>query len=225
VLTFLGISAVLCVIGGVLLRADAGRRAARDEADDLEAVRQRLVAAGEDVDAIDASSPVGGTVYRSAAVAIEPPVDARLAELVIDPTLTAVDVETAVEHVAPGVGSLTSFAATVEDTRMRTSAELRELHEAEEAAYAEAPAQDDRLFFADFNRRMEAAFTDFAVGTRRVARFASRFHGDEHYADCAHCAEALHEHSDEYAQIVADRESTDTGQFSEDEIRAILARA
>jgi len=220
VLTFLGISAVLCAIGAALLRVDAGRRVARDKTDELEAVRLRLLAAGEDVDAIDASSPVGGTVYRSAAV------DVWMVKAVADePTLTAADVATAVEHVAPGVGSMASFAVAVEDTRMRTSAELRELHEAEEAAYAEAPEQEERLFFADFNRRMEAAFTDFAVGTRRVARFASRFHGDEHYADCAHCAEALHEHSDEYAQIVADRESTDTGQFSKDEIRAILARA
>lgn len=236
-LIFLGISAVLCAIGALLLRTDAGRRAARDEADELEAVRLRLVAAGEvvgdtavhdcnDHDCNDHEPYPGpggrGTVYTSSAA----PVDEWMVKAVtVDPTLTAADVATAVEHVAPGVGSMASFAAAVEDTRMRTSAQLHELQAAEEAAYAEAPEQEDRLFFADFRRKMEAAFTDFTVGTRKAAQWVNRFHDGEHYANCEHCARVHDVHSDEYAMIVADREGTDTREIPRADLRAMLARA
>lgn len=239
-LIFLGLIVLACAAVGGALHLGARRRIRREAADDLEAAGLRLAAAGEiaDVHDCNAHKPYThiawgkGTVYTSsAATAVEvvptgPPIDVWMVKAVtVDPTLTATDVATAVEHVAPGVGSMASFAAAVEDTRMRTSAQLRELHEAEEAAYAEASERGERLFFAEFDRRMEAAFTDFAVGTRHVARWADRFHDGAHYANCEHCARVHDVHSDEYALIVADRAGTDTGVFSLAELRAELAAA
>lgn len=214
------VAAVLFVTAAIGI--DARRRPARERNDELEFTRLRPLAEGVDVHDCNAHEPYGpaGTVYTSSAVTavevvpIEPPADAWMVKVVVDPTLSELDVVTAVEHVAPGVGSMTSFAATVEDTRMRTSAEVRELEAAEAAAYAMAPAENDRLFFAAFNTAIEAAFTDFAVGTRAVRRWENQFHGDVHYANCGHCAEVHHVHSDEYQQIVSDRVGTDTGAWS-----------
>lgn len=225
-LMILGVTAFLCAAAGAALHLDAGRRTAREEADDLEAARLRLVDAGEDPNDVGVHDC---TVYTSSAatavevVPIEPPADAWMVKVVADPTLTHLDVVTAVEHVASGVGSLASFAATVEDTRMRTSAEVRELRAAELEAYAAAPAEEDRLFFAGFERRMDRALASFEWATARVDNWAAYLHTAEDGADCEHCHRALRQHSDEFALLLADRTGTDTGVYSLVELRAELA--
>jgi hypothetical protein len=191
------------------VKVDARRRrkhAAQEAADDLEAARLRLVSAGEDPDgiAVWTYGPPAGTVYGTPVVAEPEP-------LVIDPTV--------VEHVAPGAGSLVSFAEAQQDTAMRTSVEAAELHAAEEAAYEAREDEEVRLLMADFDRQMCAALTDFAVGTRKVDRWLHAHHDGASAADCKHCAEAVQEISDEFAQIVAEREATDTGPMN---IRAEL---
>lgn len=238
-LMILGVTAFLCAAAGAALHLDAGRRTAREEADDLEAARLRLVDAGEDPNDVgvhdcNAHEPrregrFGPGMYTSSAatavevVPIEPPADAWMVKVVADPTLTHLDVVTAVEHVASGVGSLASFAATVEDTRMRTSAEVRELRAAELEAYAAAPAEEDRLFFAGFERRMDRALASFEWATARVDNWAAYLHTAEDGADCEHCHRALRQHSDEFALLLADRTGTDTGVYSLVELRAELA--
>jgi hypothetical protein len=208
--------AVLLV--GVAIATDKRRRVTRDEADDLEAARLRLVAAGEDPDAVhayrtsrystDVTVPVEPTVYTSRhAIDTAPP------PVVIDPTV--------VEHVAPGAGSLTSFAATVEDTRMRTSAQLKELQAAEVAAYEAAPAEEDRLFFAGFEQRMGAALARFDEATGRVDQWEAYQHRDNEH-ECPHCLQAVKETSDEYRLI---RSLDDTGAISRAEIAALYADA
>jgi uncharacterized membrane protein len=137
----------------------------------------------------------------------------------VDPTLTAADVATAVEHVAPGVGSLASFATAPEDTRMRTTAELHELRHAEEEAYGEASAQEERLFFADFNRRLDRALATFDQATVRADNWAAYQHQDNEH-ECAHCHRAVKETSDEYRLI---RSLDDTGAISRADIEALYA--
>jgi hypothetical protein len=200
---FLSLLTLLFGAVGGAITVDSRRRTTRDEADDLEAARLRLVAAGEDPDA--PGVPSVGTVYTSRhAVDTAPP-------LVIDPTV--------VEHVAPGAGSLTSFAATVEDTRMRTSAELKELHAAEIAAYGDAPAEEERLFFAGFERRMGAALARFDEATGRVDQWEAYQHRDNEH-ECKHCRRAVKENSDEYKLI---RSRDDTGTISRADIEALYA--
>lgn len=225
------ITLTIAVTGGITLDSRYRvRRARQDEADDLEAVRLRLVDAGE-----LPPDDTGGGIYRSrhaytsaAATAVEvvdvaPPVDARIVELTVDPTLTAVDVATAVEHVAPGVGSLASFAATVDDTRMRTSAQLRELQVAEEAAWAEAPAQEERLYYAAFELRWQAMLTDFEVGTRAVRRVTAQHHASVGEHTCTLCMVGVQEISDEFHQIVVRVEAQHTGEIPAATMRRILA--
>jgi hypothetical protein len=164
-------------------------------------------------------------VYRSAVPAVVEvapvePVDVWMVKaMTVDPTLTAADVATAVEHVAPGVGSMASFAAAVEDTRMRTSVQLRELQAAELEAYAMAPAEDDRLFFAGFARRMESAFTRFDQATARVDQWQAYQHQDNEH-QCVHCLRAVKETSDEHKLI---RSLDDTGAISQADIDALYA--
>lgn len=215
----LAIIVVLATIGAAVAIDTRLRKARADQeqADILEAARLRLKAEGVDVDAV-LDGTGGGNVYasRHAAATFED----RTAVLVVDPTLSATDVADMVEHIAPGVGSVASFVAAVEDTRMRTAAEVAELHAAEEAAYAEAPAQDDRLFFAQFEAGLEAALTGAQRAWTLIDAWVERYHGDVHYAACEHCEEALHEQSDEYAQLVGRIESEHTGEIS---MAALLA--
>lgn len=207
-LIFLGTAFILALcIGGAVI-TDTRRRTRQEQADDLEAARLRLLDEGVDIHAIEASGPPQGTVYTSTAVMEAP--------LVVDPTV--------VEHVAPGVGSLTSFAVTADDTRMRTSAQLRELEAAEAAAYAEAPAHNDRLFFVDFEAGMEKALAEAGDAWALIDAWVARYHDGEHYANCVRCAEVHDVHSDEYALIVTDRESADTGVFSAAELDAMIER-
>lgn len=183
------------------------RRAAQIEADDLEAARLRLVAAGEDPDAVhdcNTHEPYAhttwhtGTVYASAAAA-EP---------------VAEDVAA---HVEEGAGSLTSLAATASDTReMRTGAEARHLAEVYDAAHDE-----------DIRRDLSAAFAshegDNADVWAVIDAWVERYHGETHYATCVHCAETLHVQSDEYAQIVTRVEGEHTGEISKADIEALYA--
>lgn len=194
------------------------RRAVREEADDLEAARLRLVDAGEDPDAPYVFAGTGGgnrpvgKVYASRHAADTTPVaeslDERTAVLVVDPTLTAADVATIVEHVEPGVGSLASFAATACDTvTMRTGAEQRELEAVYDAAHDENTVRD-----------LDASIGDLWGAHSNVwatiDAWVERYHGKTHYASCVHCAETLQVQSDEYAQIVTRVEAEHTGEIS-----------
>ncbi len=214
------------------IKFDARQARRRAETDDLDAVEARLRAAGElpapaAHDCNDHEPYArGGTVYTSSATnAVEVvdtavPVDVWMVKAVtVDPTLTAADVATAVEHVAPGVGSVASVAAVAEDTRMRTSAQLRELQAAELEAYAEAPAQEDRLFFAAYDRQMARALTRFDEATARVDQWEAYQHRDNEH-ECAHCRRAVKENSDEYKLI---RSLDDTGSISRADIDALYA--
>lgn len=198
------------------------RRAAQVEADDLEAARLRLVAAGEDPDAPYVFiPPADGTVYTSrhaVDTAPEPePLDERTAVLIVDPALTAAEVATIVEHVEPGAGSLASFAATACDTReMRTGTEERHIAEVYEAAHDENTVRD----LAAATGTLWTAHADvWAV----IDAWVERYHGETHYATCVHCAETLHVQSDEYAQIVTRVEGEHTGEISKADIEALYA--
>ena len=221
------------LILGAIIGLDIRRNRRRDIDDDLEAARLRLLAAGEDVDGTGGGNTPGreggsgGNIYVSASVAVVdmgPPDDVRIIRMTTDPAYTAEDVTTAVEHVAPGVGSLASFAATVEDTRMRTSAQVRELEAAEIEAYAEAPAQEERLYYAAFELRWQAMLTDFEVGTRAVRRANTRHHASVGENTCVLCMVGVQEISDEFRQIVTRVESTDTGEISRADLNRMLAR-
>lgn len=227
---FLGLIALAFgAVGGTITidarRARRGTHRAGTSAAELAAARARLLAAGEDVDAIGS---LGGGVYVSSAatrvdvVDIEPPADARMVKLIIDPTLTEADVVTAVAHVAPGVGSLASFAATVDDTRMRTPSQLRELEAAEVEAYAVAAEEEERILFATFNRRMNAALAQFDDATRRADQWEAYQHrGNEDV--CEHCHRAVRETSDEFQQIVARVETESTREISRADLRRMFA--
>ena len=209
----------IAVAVGLVVADRAGkRRAAREEADELEAARLRLVEAGEDPDAPEifagtgGGNRPGGKVYasRHAADTAPPaePLDKRTAVLVVDPTLTATEVATIVEHVEPGAGSLASLAATVCDTReMRTGAEERHLAEVYEAAHDENTVRDLDAATGDLWSAHEDVWA-------AIDAWVERYHGKTHYASCVHCAETLHEHSDEFAQLVSRVESEHTGEIS-----------
>ncbi len=209
---------------GATVRAN---RARTDEADQMEAARLRLLNDGVDVDSLaDLDRLIA--VHNERVRAGHPDrtdlivdMDDRTAELVIDPTLTVLDVRTAAEHVAPGVGSLASFAAVRDDTRMRTAAERAELEHAWDEALAEVEEQEVRLFMADFDRAMHAALTDFTVGTRRVSRAAAAHDAD--VDQCQHCRAALEEVSAEFAALVELADSTPTGAMSRRDLEAIWA--
>lgn len=221
-LTFFGLLILATTIVGGAFTIDSLRRARtrRDEDGELEAVERRLIAAGE---LPDPAGPTG-TMYTSASVAdVEPPVDARIVELTIDPTLTTADVATAVEHVAPGVGSLVSFAAAADDTRMRTSVQLRELEAAEAEAYDEAPAQEERLYYAAFELRWQAMLTDFEVGTRAVRRVNAEHHASVGEHTCTLCMVGVQEISDEFQQIVTRVEAEHTGEIPRADLNRMLA--
>jgi hypothetical protein len=225
VTVFVVISLIVLAVSGTLgavAATGARRHARRAEADDLEAVRLRLIDAGE----LPAAPTHPGTGRRSAMTAVGvaevTPVDARIVKLVVDPTLTDADVATAVEHVAPGVGSLASFAATVEDTRMRTPSQVKELQVAELAAYAYAEEEEERRLFADYNRRMNAALARFDTATRRADQWEAYQHRGNEDA-CAHCHRAVKENSDEFRTIVARIEAEHTGEISREDIDAMYA--
>lgn len=184
---------------GTAVAFDARHRARRAAADAYDAAHCRLAAAGE--------LPVTGTVYMSAAAVP----DERIAVMTVDPTLSAADVATAVEHVAPGVGSLASFAAVAYDTaQMRTGAEQQEIDAVYDAAHDEDVRWDmDHAFSVDSDeaRASRAAWA-------AIDAWVEKYHGKTHYASCVHCAETLHVHSDEYATIVRRVESEHTGEIS-----------
>lgn len=228
-MTYALIAACLALAITTAITIDARtRRPARERADEIEAAGLRLLADGVDIHAIDASGPARGTVYTSSAAVHDrnehepyaPLSDVWMVKAVtVDPTLTATDVATAVEHVAPGVGSMASFAAAMEDTRMRTSAQLRELQAAELEAYAEALAQEDRLFFAAYDRRMARELARFDEATARVDQWEAYQHRDNEH-ECVHCRRAVKETSDEYRLI---RSLDDTGAISRADIDALYA--
>lgn len=199
---------VAAVGGAVILAVTAPRREAaavrREQDDELEFARLRLLAEGVDVHTV-------------------PDWDFRTADLVIDPTLRASDVVEMVEHVAPGAGSVASLGHIADDTRIRSVAQVTELHRAEAAAYAEDAVRADADFFARFDRVMSVALAGFQERTSRVDAWLFYQHDDTR-SECPHCTEALREVSDEYAQLVADRANTDTGEISKAELRALLAR-
>jgi hypothetical protein len=121
-------------------------------------------------------------------------------------------------HIQVGAGSLTSFANAYADTATtRTPTEQRHLDEAWDAAQAEHAEWLDRQFFADFDTAIEAALTDWAVGTRIVDRWHTRYHGHHR---CLHCEADAHEITDEHRQIVS---QYDTGAWDVLEQRAALA--
>ncbi len=206
---------------GIILTADTRRRRAREDADALEAARLRLVAAGEDPDAPHVfttgrhrADGTGGTVYGTPAV-----LDKRTAALVVDPTLTRQDVTTAIEHVAPGVGSVASVAAAARDTRMRTAAEQARLEADWDAAIDEVEKQEVRLFMADFDRQLSKALAAFGQATVRVGNWEAYQHRDNEH-ECEHCQRAVKETSDEYRLI---RSLDDTGAISRADIEALYA--
>lgn len=215
------------VVGGTIAADTRRRRTAleRDEADDLEAARLRLVAAGEDPDAPAVFTGRAAAVYMSrqhtTLIGDHPttetePLDARTAVLVVDPTLSATEVAQVIEHVEPGAGSLASFAATACDTReMRTHAEQHHLETVYDTAHDE-----------DIRRDLSAAFArhedDSADVWATIDAWVERYHGSEHYADCVHCAEWTHEQSDEYAQLVARVEGEHTREIPRVDVRALL---
>lgn len=223
-LIFFGfLTLLLGALGGVL-HLDGRHRTARDaqeRADELEAARLRLVANGEDPDApaVFAAAAPASNVYTSRhAVDTTPPTgraavvdeafDQRTAILVVDPTLSVADVATIVEHVEHGTGSIRSIAAVSYDTReMRTAVEQREL----DVAYDEAYAEDTER---TFNGLVAGLWSTVDNAWPLIDAWVNRYHGDEHYASCVHCAEALHVQSDEYAQIVARVEAEHTGEIS-----------
>jgi len=202
--TFISFGVTFALIG--LALAVRSRQAARqDRADDLEAARLRLLADGVDVYDL----PV-------------PSWDGRTQALAVDPTLRRTEVAEMVAHVAPGAGSVASLAHTTQDTRIRSAGQLAELREAEEAAYAEAATREDREFFARFDLVMSVALAGFRERTVRADNWLHYVH-DDACADCPHCTAALHEVSDEYAQIVRRVEAQDTGVFSRAELAELLA--
>lgn len=212
--------ALLALFGaiGAILALDSRRRRDRDAADELEAARLRLTAAGEDPDAATVfQGPTSGVYTSRHAVDTTPPLDQRTTAIVVDPTLTADEVADVIEHIAPGAGSLSSFAAASYDTaQMRTGAELHEI----EVAYDEA-----------FRENVERTFNTAVGGWWKtvdnawdlIDAWVAKYHGEEHYANCVHCAEVHQVHSDEYALIVEQRIHTHTGEISKADIEALYA--
>lgn len=144
------------------------------------------------------------------------PLDERIVAMVVDPTLTDRDVATAIEHIAPGVGSLTAFAATQSDTATtRTPTEQRHLDEAWEPAHAEHAEWLDREFFADFDRGMREAFRVFRAGNTDGRIYTIHVEG----GTCPHCTRAMHEITDEHRQIVS---GYDTGAYDVRELRELV---
>lgn len=187
------------IVAGVAVAfivADARKRR-RQAAAEADEAAYRLFAA-QDL----AEYPPGLTWSSNRAVADSmAALDERTAALVIDPTLSAADVATAIEHVAPGVGSLTAFAAALPDTSTtRTPTEVRRLDEAWAPAHEEHADRLEREFFLEFDTAMEAALTDWAVGTRVVEKWQARHHDDDR---CPICEEILHEITDEHRHIVS----------------------
>jgi len=169
---------------------------------------------------------VGVSIARQPAVQHSttpwPVFDDRTAELVIDPTLNAADVEAIVEHVAPGAGSVVSVADAVAPTTMRGPRARAEVAAAEVAAHDEAARRADVDFFARFDRVMEVALAGFRERTVRADTWMHYLHEDA-TARCAHCAEAVAEVSDEFRLMVRKAEATMTGGYSLTELEALLA--
>lgn len=146
-------------------------------------------------------------------------IDERTAEVLAAPGLTAHDLVGVVEQVAPGVGSVVSMGDVVEDTGMRTSAELAALHAAEFEAYDEIEANEVRLFMAGFNARLDAGLAQFDAATGRVDMWFHYLHESGHDG-CPRCQEALHEVSDEHRRIVS---GYPTGAYDLGELQKLLA--
>jgi hypothetical protein len=172
-------------------------------------------------------------LYRSTAVAALPPapahtsahtpapaLDARTAELVIDPTLKAADVAQMVEHVAPGPGSVVSVAAVAEDTRLRGPRATAELEAAEAEAHDEALVRD----FAGFDQAMADAFARLDRLQWRQAAWSFYVHAADGHA-CPHCTEAVTELTGEYQELTARVLAESTQAMDLRELRAALAAA
>lgn len=145
-------------------------------------------------------------------------VDERTAEVLAAPDLTAHDLIGVVEQVAPGTGSLGSFTAAVEDTKMRTSVELAALHAAEVEAYDAIEAEEVRLFMAGFDRAVGAALDAFDAATGRVDMWAYYLH-ESGTDGCPRCEQAVHEVSAEHKKIVS---GYDTGAYDLTDLRTSL---
>lgn len=133
--------------------------------------------------------------------------DARTAELVIDPTLKPADVPTIIEHMAHGAGSLADAAAVEAGTHLRTPSEESAFQTAWDAALLEAPAREaeieDRRFFAVFRLRMDRAAEAFEAmpGVSRAEQWLAYAH-DAGEVECPCCAAAVAEISGEYEALV-----------------------
>jgi len=125
------------------------------------------------------------------------------------------------EHVAAGTGSVASLAAARPSTGMRTSAQVAALQAAEVEAYAAIDENEVRLLLAPFNRSLDEEWARFDQATMRADFWAHYEHTDEHR--CPRCADAMQEISDEFRLMVQRAETTDTGQFTPEDVAALAA--
>lgn len=146
--------------------------------------------------------------------------DARTAELVVDPTLKAADVPTIIEHMAHGAGSLADAAAAEAGTHLRTPSEEADYQSAWDLAIASAPAEEEeiakRAFMAEFNGRLGVALEGFRAATLRADTWFCYEHGETD--PCPHCALSLPALSPDY------RARTEhTGEIDRRALEAMLA--
>lgn len=123
------------------------------------------------------------------------------------------------EHVAPGVGSVVSLAEVDFDTKTcRTPSEQAHLDGVWNEAHAEQERRREIEFWAGFEAAMDRAVDEFRRTDRRIHRL--HVASDTH---CPHCREVLEQHSGEFAQLVRDRERTDTREIDRRAVAALLA--
>lgn len=125
-----------------------------------------------------------------------PVLDERTAEVVA--ALPAAKAAEVVAQVAPGAGSVVSMAAEFADTKLRDSVGLVLLHEAEEAAYAEAESHEVAHYFTG----LDAALARFRAATFRADAWKHYLH-DQPGATCP-CCTAADEISGEYRRLLAE---------------------
>jgi len=229
--TWLAFAATFIAIGiAVAVHAAASHRRDRaaDEAfadDHLRAIRITADDQGYlhawNMDTPASVRPVEATLpYRLPVAAFE----ARTERLVIDPTLSAVEVAEIVQHVEPGAGSVASVIAVAEDTRLRGPAATARLAAAEEAAYAEAEEREWVELFAGFDRAVAERM--LIMNELQASDWGWSFY--QHDAEgmhCPRCQAAVNAVSGEFQAMVARAERTDTGAFDRRELEALLASA
>jgi hypothetical protein len=152
---------------------------------------------------------------------VVPDVDDRTAAILADGDLSARDLVGVVEQVADGAGSLGSFARTVEDTAMRTTAEWTAVRAAEADAYACAEAEEMRLLFAGFDEAVDvrAMATDLDRKLWNIAPWLWYIHDDQG-SECPHCIADKTAVEAEHKQIVG---AYDTGEIDLDELQRMFA--